>query len=120
MELQIHSKALAGDFDGAIASVEVARFPPFSELFEKVRIFERQGQLGLAKEIANSTLIDGASNVELNPFAAARAYVQCITDGAWVDALQEVCRMYERLLATDYRLDLNAFIVSGIGARNSN
>lgn len=89
-------------------------------MFEKTRIFERQGQLGLAKEIATSTPTGETPVVDQNLVACARAYVQCFTDGAWVDALQEVYRIFESFLAVDCRLDSGALIVSDIGARSFN
>jgi hypothetical protein len=112
MELQSRSEALAGDFAGAIASVEAAQLSPTSELFEKLRIFERQGQFKLAKEVTNHMPNDAATIAELYPLAAARAYVQCITDGAWLDALQEVCIIFAGLLATEDQPGLDVLVVS--------
>jgi hypothetical protein len=113
MELQSRSKALAGDFAGAIVSLEAAQIRAASERFEKLRIFERQGQFKLAKEIANYMPNDAATVTELYPLAAARAYVRCITDGAWLDALQEVCIIFAGLLATEDQPGLDMLVVSG-------
>lgn len=112
MEFQSRSKALAGDFAGAIVSLEAAQLRPASELFEKLRIFERQGQFKLAKKIANYMPNDAASVTEFYPLAAARAYVQCITDGAWLDALQEVCIVFAALLASQDQPGLDVLVVS--------
>ena len=116
IELQSRSKALAGDFDGAITSIQAAQLPLSSEILEKIRIFERQGQLGLAKDIGTVKPADGALLVDQTLVAAARAYVQCFTDGAWADALQEVHSLFESFLAIGCQLNLSVFIVSGIGA----
>lgn len=114
MELQSRSEALAGDFAGAIVSVEAAQLCPTSELFEKLRIFERQGQFKLAKEITSYMPNDAATVAGLYPLAAARAYVQCITDGAWLDALQEVCIIFAGLLATEDQPGLDVLVVSDV------
>lgn len=116
MEIQSRSKALAGDFDGAITSIEAAQLPLSSEVFAKIRIFEWQGQLGWAKDIGAAKPTDEALTVDQYLVPGARAYVQCFTDGAWADALQEVHRIFESFLAIDCQLSLSVFIVSGIGA----
>ena len=114
MEFQSRSKALAGDISGALVLLEAAQIPHASKLVEKLHIFERQGHFNLAKEVANHMPNDAATVAELFPLAAAGAYVKCITDGAWLNALEKVRIIFARLLIAEDQPGLDMLMVNNM------
>ena len=115
MELQSRLEALAGNFAHAIALVEATQICPASKLLEKLRIFERQGRFKLAKKTVD---LMPTNSARPHPLAAAHAYVKCITDGAWLNALQEVSNIFADLLLVGGHPDLEMLVVGSASTLN--
>ena len=111
-QLESQLRALSGQVQAANALLEDCELSLHHRIFEKVRMYEQQGNYTLAEV----TLASGPDLCPDTPIAvltrALLMYIGCFTKGAWLEALRVVCLVFAELIAQNGELTFEWLAVS--------